>query len=85
MKTGYLACVLLVLLTGSGVPVCADEAAIAIRAGHLIDTVAGRMTGAQVIVVRDGLIADVGPDVLVPPGARVASVGVWRKIVRSLL
>ena len=71
MKTGYLACVLLVLLTGSGVPVCADEAAIAIRAGHLIDTVAGRMAGAQVIVVRDGLIADVGPEVLVPAGARV--------------
>ena len=71
MKTGYLACVLLVLLAGSGVPVCADEAAIAIRAGHLIDTVAGRMAGAQVIVVRDGLIADVGPEVLVPAGARV--------------
>ena len=71
MKTGYLACVLLVLLTGSGVRVCADEPAIAIRAGHLIDTVAGRMTGAQVIVVRDGLIADVGPEVLVPAGARV--------------
>ncbi|HWX68328.1 MAG TPA: amidohydrolase family protein [Steroidobacteraceae bacterium] len=71
MKTGSLACVLLVLLTGSGVPVCADEAAIAIRAGHLIDTVAGRMAGAQVIVVRDGLIADVGPEVLVPAGARV--------------
>ena len=71
MKTGYLACVLLVLLTGSGVRVCADEPAIAIRAGHLIDTVAGRMAGAQVIVVRDGLIADVGPEVLVPAGARV--------------
>jgi imidazolonepropionase-like amidohydrolase len=71
MKTGSLACVLLVLLAGSGVPVCADEPAIVIRAGHLIDTVAGRMAGAQVIVVRDGLIADVGPDVLVPAGARV--------------
>jgi imidazolonepropionase-like amidohydrolase len=52
-------------------PLRADEPAIAIRAGHLIDTLAGRATGAQVIVVRDGLIVDVGPDVQVPGGARV--------------
>jgi len=71
MKTGCFAGVLLSLLAGLVAPLRADEPAIAIRAGHLIDTLAGRATGAQVIVVRDGLIVDVGPDVQVPGGARV--------------
>jgi imidazolonepropionase-like amidohydrolase len=71
MKTTTLAGALLLLLAGFTSPLCADEPAIAIRAGHLIDSVAGRMSGAQVILVRDGLISDVGPDVEVPPGARV--------------
>jgi imidazolonepropionase-like amidohydrolase len=56
-------------------PVRADGPAIAIRAGHLIDTVAGQMTGARVIVVRDGRIADVGSDIEVPAGARVIDLG----------
>ena len=71
MKTTTLAGPLLLLLAGFASPLCADEPAIAIRAGHLIDSVAGRMSGAQVILVRDGLISDVGADVEVPPGARV--------------
>jgi imidazolonepropionase-like amidohydrolase len=71
MKTTTLAGALLLLLAGFASPLCADEPAIAIRAGHLIDSGAGRMSGAQVILVRDGLISDVGPDVEVPPGARV--------------
>jgi imidazolonepropionase-like amidohydrolase len=71
MKTTTLAGALLLLLAGFTSPLCADEPAIAIRAGHLIDSGAGRMSGAQVILVRDGLISDVGPDVEVPPGARV--------------
>jgi imidazolonepropionase-like amidohydrolase len=71
MKTTTLAGALLLLLAGLVGPLCADEPAIAIRAGHLIDSVAGRMSGAQVILVRDGLISDVGPDVEVPLGARV--------------
>jgi imidazolonepropionase-like amidohydrolase len=71
MKTTTLAGALLLLLAGFTSPLCADEPAIAIRAGHLINSVAGRMSGAQVILVRDGLISDVGPDVEVPPGARV--------------
>ena len=62
---------LLSLLAGSVSPLRADEPAIAIRAGHLIDTLAGRATGAQIIVVRDGRIVDVGPDVQVPGNARV--------------
>ncbi|HKF97365.1 MAG TPA: amidohydrolase family protein [Steroidobacteraceae bacterium] len=71
MRTGCVAGVLVSLLAGLVSPLRADEPAIAIRAGHLIDTLAGRATGAQVIVVRDGLIVDVGPDVQVPGGARV--------------
>jgi imidazolonepropionase-like amidohydrolase len=71
MKTTTLAGALLLLLADFASPLCADEPAIAIRAGHLIDPGAGRMSGAQVILVRDGLISDVGPDVEVPPGARV--------------
>jgi imidazolonepropionase-like amidohydrolase len=71
MKTGCVVGGLLSLLAGWVSPLRADEPAIAIRAGHLIDTLAGRATGAQVIVVRDGLIVDVGPDVQVPGGARV--------------
>ena len=68
---------LLLLLAGFAGPACAEESAIAIRAGHLIDTVAGRITGAQVIIVRDGLIADVGPEVQAPSGARVIDLGAY--------
>ncbi|HEY4449866.1 MAG TPA: amidohydrolase family protein [Steroidobacteraceae bacterium] len=71
MRTGCVVGALLSLLAGSVSPLRADEPAIAIRAGHLIDTLAGRATGAQIIVVRDGRIVDVGPDVQVPGGARV--------------
>jgi imidazolonepropionase-like amidohydrolase len=58
-------------------PACAEGAATVIRAGHLIDTVAGRMTGAQVIVVQDGLIAQVGPNAAVPAGARVIDLSAY--------
>jgi imidazolonepropionase-like amidohydrolase len=68
---------LLLLLAGSVDPVCADEPVIAIRAGHLIDTVAGRTAGAQVIIVRDGVIAAVGPEVQVPADARVIDLGAY--------
>jgi len=71
MKTGCVVGALLSLLAGLVSPLRADEPAIAIRAGHLIDTLAGRATGAQIIVVRDGRIVDVGPDVQVPGNARV--------------
>jgi imidazolonepropionase-like amidohydrolase len=62
---------LLCVLTGFVHPASAAEQAIAIRAGHLIDTVAGRMAGAQVILVRAGVIEDVGANVQVPGDARV--------------
>ena len=77
MRTGCVAGVLVSLLAGLVSPLRADEPAIAIRAGHLIDTLAGRATGAQVIVVRDGLIVDVGADVQVPGGARVIDLSAY--------
>ena len=77
MRTGCVAGMLVSLLAGLVSPLRADEPAIAIRAGHLIDTLAGRATGAQVIVVRDGLIVDVGPDVQVPGGARVIDLSAY--------
>jgi imidazolonepropionase-like amidohydrolase len=66
---------LLLLLMGFVGAARAADATIAIRAGHLIDTVAGRVTGPQVILVRDGLIAEVGPDIALPGGARVIDLG----------
>jgi len=65
----------LLLLMGFVTAARAEGPPIAIRAGHLIDTVAGRMTGPQVIIVRDGLISEVGPDIVVPDGARVIDLG----------
>jgi imidazolonepropionase-like amidohydrolase len=46
-----------------------------IRAGHLIDTESGRMLDAQTIVVRGGIIDDVGPRIAAPAGARVVDLG----------
>ena len=43
----------------------------AIQAGSLIDTESGRVLGEQTIIVRDGVIADIGPGVAIPDGARV--------------
>ncbi|HZC87355.1 MAG TPA: amidohydrolase family protein [Steroidobacteraceae bacterium] len=68
---------LLLVLAGLAGPACAAERPIAIRAGHLIDTVAGRLAGAQLIIVRDGVIADVGPDVPVPADARLIDLGAY--------
>jgi imidazolonepropionase-like amidohydrolase len=75
MNIRSVLCALVLLPTGFLTPVRADGPAIALRAGHLIDTVAGRMTGPQVIVVRDGRIAAVGSDIEVPAGARVIDLG----------
>src|SRR6266699_831216 len=42
-----------------------------IRAGHLIDTEAGRTLERQTIIVRDGLIAEVGGQAEAPAGAHL--------------
>jgi imidazolonepropionase-like amidohydrolase len=43
----------------------------AIRAGNLIDPATGKVTRNQIILVRDGKIAEVGAQVTIPAGARV--------------
>jgi imidazolonepropionase-like amidohydrolase len=42
----------------------------AIHAGHVIDTETGRVLNDQTILVSDGLIAEIGPNVQIPDGAR---------------
>jgi len=44
---------------------------VAIRAGHLIDPATGTVADNQVILVKDGKIAEVGPRVSIPAGAEV--------------
>jgi imidazolonepropionase-like amidohydrolase len=58
--------VLLVALAFALAPV---SETIAIRAGNLIDPATSTVTKNQVIIVRDGTIAEIGPNVSIPPGA----------------
>jgi imidazolonepropionase-like amidohydrolase len=44
---------------------------VAIRAGRLFDARSGMLLSNQVVLVRGDRIADVGPGVAIPPGARV--------------
>jgi imidazolonepropionase-like amidohydrolase len=55
----------------------ADSAVTAIRAGHLIDTESARELGPQTILVKDGLIVEVGPTVEVPAGARLVDLSAY--------
>ncbi|OFW11209.1 MAG: hypothetical protein A3H96_25545 [Acidobacteria bacterium RIFCSPLOWO2_02_FULL_67_36] len=43
----------------------------AIRAGRLIDPDRGAAAANQIVLVQDGLIRDVGPDVAIPAGAEI--------------
>ena len=43
----------------------------AIRAGRLIDPDRGAAAANQIVLVQDGLIRDVGPDVAIPSGAEI--------------
>lgn len=52
-------------------PRATPAAAIAIRAGRLVDPEAGTAAANQVILVQDGTIAAVGGNVAVPAGAQV--------------
>jgi imidazolonepropionase-like amidohydrolase len=49
----------------------APAAGVAVRAGRMFDAKAGVMLTNQIILIRDGLIVDVGPNVQIPPGAKV--------------
>jgi len=52
-------------------PEASPAAAVAIKAGRLIDPEAGTAAANQTIVVQDGKIAAVGANVTIPPGAQV--------------
>jgi imidazolonepropionase-like amidohydrolase len=58
-------------------PAGAEGAVTVIRAGHLVDPDAGRVLDAQTIVVRDGVIVEVGPSITSPPGARIIELGAY--------
>jgi len=55
----------------------AESRVIAIRAGHLVDTAAGQLTGPAMILVRDGVIEAVGPQLEVPPGAQALDLSAY--------
>ena len=42
---------------------------VAVRAGHLVDPAKATVADNQVILIREGKIAEVGPSVNIPPGA----------------
>src|SRR5476651_2656608 len=61
---------LAVALCNSGA-VLAEGRVTVILAGHLIDTDTGRVLDAQTVVVRDGIISEVGSSIAAPRDARV--------------
>jgi imidazolonepropionase-like amidohydrolase len=72
---GIVGCTL-IALCGSA-QAGAEGSVTVIRAGHLVDTDSGRLLDTQTIVVRDGIIADVGPSIEVPTGARVVDLSAY--------
>jgi imidazolonepropionase-like amidohydrolase/enterochelin esterase-like enzyme len=48
-----------------------DSGVVAVRAGRLLDPRTGSLTTRAIILVRDGVVIDVGPHVRIPAGARV--------------
>ena len=59
--------------TGAGLraQAAADTTVVAVRAGHLLDPGTGALTADVTIVIRNGVVAEAGPSVGVPAGARV--------------
>jgi len=64
----FFALLLLVCLALAG-PLAAGTTVL--RVGHLIDPATGAAAANQVVLVKDGRIAEVGPSVKVPAGAEV--------------
>ena len=48
---------------------------VAVRSGRMFDAGAGTLVNNQIILIRGDRIADVGPAVQIPPGARVIDLG----------
>ena len=53
------------------VALSAQEQVVVVRAGRLFDARAGTMLTNQIVLIRGERIADVGPNVAIPAGARV--------------
>jgi imidazolonepropionase-like amidohydrolase len=71
IKNAVLAvCCLLPCAVGAQTPAAAP-ATTAIRAGHLVDVLAGRVLANQIILIRGDKIVSVGPDIALPAGTRV--------------
>ncbi len=77
MKTRFACCVWLLLAMGDLGAAQADEAAVVIRAGHLVDTEQGRVLGPQMILVRGGRVAEVAPQIAVPAGAKLVDLSAY--------
>jgi imidazolonepropionase-like amidohydrolase len=79
MRTRHLLAVALILACASTVAVRSqgggEAPVVAVRAGRLFDAVTGAMRRSQIVLIRGDRIADVGPAVQVPPGARVIDLG----------
>ena len=77
MRSFLSSCVVVALVVIGGdivrgqAPAQAPAQVTAIRAGRLLDPEGGRILTNQVIVVEGTRIRDVGPNVAIPPGARV--------------
>lgn len=70
----------LLLVAGSlpaGVGAPAEGPATYVKCGRLFDGTAGALREGLAVVVRDGIIADVGPSLAVPPGAAVLDLGAF--------
>src|SRR5262249_7011352 len=52
-------------------PTGAQAQTIAIRASHIVDPASGTASGQQTILVMDGVIRAVGPQIAIPDGAEV--------------
>ena len=70
MKQARILCGLL-FLSLSIPPVSASAQTIAIRAGNIIDVESGQAVANQIILVEDGIIQAVGPNVSIPSGVEV--------------
>ncbi|MGH8313581.1 MAG: amidohydrolase family protein [Steroidobacterales bacterium] len=77
MKSKLGACAWLLVAIIYVAPAHGGDSAIVIRAGHLIDVEQGRVVGPQMILVRDGRIAEVAPEIAVPTGASVVDLGAY--------
>jgi imidazolonepropionase-like amidohydrolase len=60
-----------ILLTAVHLSAAEPPGVVAVKAGRLIDPVAGTVTPGAVVLVEKGRVTAVGPSVAIPPGARV--------------